>query len=197
MEVAVEEAMTARADRIVPVAVHYADVMKTDAGTALVKRFGVKAYPSVVVDLDPASLLSVTSSELILSHVDRLLEARPESAGLKLESGLSEGKLQATVTATTVRDGSYTLHLILLEDGLVAAQTGGEKDHVHNNILRAWLDSDAFPACKAGQELTASFEVAAKEGWRPVALVCRDGLVDNVLPGAVGAVAESSYESNE
>lgn len=195
MEVAVIEAEEARPDRIVPVAVHYGDAMKTTEGNALVKRFGVKAYPSAVIDLDPESLVTVTSSELLLSHADRLLEARPESAGLKVTSTRTDGKLTADVTVTTVREGHYSLHLILLEDGVVAKQTGGEDNHVHNHILRAWLDGPEFDAGAEAAEQTHRFEAEASEGWRLVALVCREGLVDNVLPSAVGETVDYAYEN--
>ena len=196
MEVAIGEIRTARPDRIVPVAVHYADAMKSDAGNALVKRFGVKAYPSAVIDLDPESLVTVTSPELLLSHVDRLLEARPEAAGIRVESTLSEGKLRAHVAATPVREGDYSLHLAVLEDGIVAAQTGGEKDEVHDHVLRQWIDSEVFAACAAGAEIAFDVETPCAEGMRLVAIVCRDGLVDNVLPCAAGATADFAYENN-
>ena len=134
MEAALEEAMAARPGRIVPVSVHcmavdpmYVKPLSDD----LVKQFSVKAYPSAVVDMDPESLITTSSPELLLGHVDRLLEARGPAAGIRAESVLDGEYYTLTAEVKAVRDGDLALALLVLEDGTVAAQTGGTKDYVH------------------------------------------------------------------
>lgn len=198
MDAAIDEAMTARPGRILPVSVHCMAVdpmyLKPTSDN-LVKRFGVKAYPSAVVDLDPESLISTSSSELLLSHVDRLLEARGASAGIRIESTLEGEELSVTVEAKTVQNGEYTLSIILLEDGVVAKQTGADdgENHVHNNILRQWKDGDPV-TLKEDETATLSLTATVSGKYRIAAVVSRDGLVDNVVTCTAGASADYQYE---
>lgn len=198
MDAAIEEAMAARPGRIVPVSVHCMAVdpmyLKPTSDN-LVKRFGVKAYPSAVVDLDPESLISTTSSELLLSHVDRLLESRGVSAGIRIESTLDGENLSVTVEAKAVQDGEYALSIILLEDGIIAKQTGADdgENHVHNNVLRQWEDGDPI-TLKEEETATLSLTATVSGKYRIVAVVSRGGLVDNVVSCTAGASADYQFE---
>lgn len=198
MDAAVEEAMAARPGRIVPVSVHCMAVdpmYLKPTSDDLVKRFAVKAYPSAVVDLDPESLISTASSELLLSHVNRLLESRGASAGIRIESTLEGETLSVTVETKAVRDGEYTLSIILLEDGIVAKQTGADdgENHVHNNILRQWKDGDPV-TLKEDETAALSLTATVSGKYRIAAVVSRGGLVDNVVTCAAGASADYQYE---
>ena len=55
--------------------------------------------------------------------------------------------------------------LALLEDGIVAPQTGGTADYVHDNVLRAVLsesvDGDNLGLLGAGQSIQRSFDAKA------------------------------------
>lgn len=198
MDAAIEEAMAARPGRIVPVSVHCMAVdpmyLKPTSDN-LVKRFGVKAYPSAVVDLDPESLISTTSSELLLSHIDRLLESRGVSAGIRIESTLDGENLSVTVEAKAVQDGEYALSIILLEDGIIAKQTGADdgENHVHNNVLRQWEDGDPI-TLKEEETATLSLTATVSGKYRIVAVVSRGGLVDNVVSCTAGASADYQFE---
>ena len=198
MDAEIEEAMAARPGRIVPVSVHCMAVdpmyLKPTSDN-LVKRFGVKAYPSAVVDLDPESLISTASSELLLSHVNRLLESRGASAGIRIESTLEGETLSVAVETKAVRDGEYTLSIILLEDGIVAKQTGADdgENHVHNNILRQWKDG-APVTLKEDETAALSLTATVSGKYRIAAVVSRGGLVDNVVTCAAGASADYQYE---
>ena len=201
MEVAVEEAMAARPGRIVPVSVHCmaaADPMVlVPTSNNLVKQFGVKAYPSAVVDLDPESLISEQSSTLILSHIDRLLDSRGASAGIRIESTLDGEDLSVTVETKAVQDGEYALSIILLEDGIIAKQTGADdgENHVHNNVLRQWEDGDPV-TLKEEETATLSLTASVSGKYRVVALVLRNGLVDNVVQCTAGASVDYQFEEN-
>ena len=197
MEAAIEETMEARPGRIVPVSVHCMSVdpmYLKPTSDELVKQFGVKAYPSAVVDMDPESLISESSAALLQSHIDRLLEARGPSAGIRIESELDGENYAVKVEMKAVRDGDYTLSLLVLEDGIVAKQTGGSENHIHNNVLRSWTDCFTANGMKEGD--TAQYEVpgTASGQVRFVALVCRNGIVDNVVTCAVGATVDYQYE---
>ena len=197
MENAVKEAQTQRPGRIVSVGVHCltADKMALmPLSNDLITRFGVKAYPSVVTDLDKESLVTVASAELLLAQCDRLLEGRPESAGISIQSKIEGGRAEVSVEAKLVRAGDYSLHVLLLEDGVVAAQVGAASDYVHNNVLRAWTDSEAFAGRKEGDVIGSTVSFDAAEGMKVVAFVCRNGIVDNVTGCKTSENAGYEYE---
>ncbi|MBR6858457.1 MAG: Omp28-related outer membrane protein [Bacteroidales bacterium] len=196
MEAAIEETMEARPGRIVPVSVHcmsvdpmYVKPLSDD----LVRKFGVKAYPSAVVDLDPESLITAQSPELLQSHIDRLLEARGPAAGIRVESTVNEGSFTLKAEMKAVRDGTYVLVVLVLEDGTVAAQTGGTTDYVHNNILRSWTEGESLNV-KEGDTASCDFTGTVTAKSRFVVLVLRDGLVDNVIGCAAGGSVDWQYE---
>ena len=196
MEAAIEESMAARPGRIVPVSVHCMPVdpmYVKPLSDNLVKRFGVSAYPSAVVDLDPESLISAQSPELLLSHVDRLLESRGPAAGIRVESAVEGENYTLTAEMKAVRDGAYTLAVLVLEDGTVAAQTGGTTDYVHNNILRSWTEGEPVNLLE-GDTASGTFTGTVTAKSRFVVLVLRDGLVDNVIGCAAGASVDWQYE---
>ena len=198
MEAAIEETMEARPGRVIPVSVHCMSVdpmYVKPLSDNLVKQFSVKAYPSAVVDLDPESLITTQSPELLLSHVDRLLEARGPAAGIRVESAVEGENYTLTAEVKAVRDGAYTLAVLVLEDGTVAAQTGGTKDYVHNNILRSWTEGEPLTV-KEGDTASGTFTGTVTAKSRFVVLVLRDGLVDNVIGCAAGASVDWQYEED-
>ena len=198
METAIEETMEARPGRVVPVSVHYLamDPMYVKPlCDNLVARYPINnSFPAAVVDLDPESLIFEGSSVLLQSHIDRLLEARGAAAGIRIESTLEDGNYTVKAEMKAVRDGDYTLSVLVLEDGIVASQTGGSKDHIHNNVLRSWTDGDARTGMKEGDTAELELSGTVSGQCRFVAIVCRNGLVDNVVTCAVGASADWQYE---
>lgn len=197
MEKAIEETMEARPGRVVPVSVHCMSIdpmYLKPTNDNLVKKFGVTGYPSAVVDLDPESLISKSASELLMSNIDRLLEARGAAAGIRIESVLDGNDYTVKAEMKVVRDGDYTLSILVVEDGIVASQTGGSKDHIHNNVLRSWKDGDAQTGMKEGDTAQLELSGTASGQSRFVAIVTRNGLVDNVVTCAVGASADWQYE---
>lgn len=197
MEAAIEETMEARPGRVIPVSVHcmsvdpmYVKPLSDD----LAGRFGVKAYPSAVVDLDPESLITTSSPELLQSHIDRILETRGPAAGVRVKSTLDNGNYSLTAEMKAVRNGDYTLALLVLEDGIVAAQTGGTTDYIHNNILRSWAEGEPLNGLKEGDMATCSFSGTLSAKSRFVVIILRDGLVDNVVGCAAGSSVDWQYE---
>lgn len=198
MEAAIEETMEARPGRIVPVSVHCMAVdpmYKKPFSDDLVKRFGVKAYPSAVVDLDPESLITTSSPELLQSHVDRLLEARGPAVGIKAECNVDGEEFGLSVNVKAPRDGNYTYAFLIVEDGVVAAQTGGTTDYVHNNVLRFWVE-DTLESLTEEHPASLMITGSASAKSRLVFAVLRDGLVDNVISLAPGASVDYQYEES-
>ena len=197
MDAAIKETMEARPGRVVPVSVHcmsvdpmYVKPLSDD----LVKKFSVKAYPSAVVDMDPESLVTTASPDLLQNHIDRLLADRKLAAGIRVETTLEGESFTLKAEMKAVRDGGYTLAVLLLEDGIVAKQTGGATDEVHNNVLRSWTEGEAHEGMKEGDTAVLEVTGSATAKHRFAVLVLRDGLVDNVITCAPGAYAGYEYE---
>lgn len=198
MEMAIRDAQALRPGRLVCISVHClaADKMSVlPLSGTLAGRFGVSAYPSVVTDLSAASLMTTSSAELLLARCDALLAERPLAAGIKIGSSLTDGKVSVQMEAKAVRDGEYSLHCVLLEDGIVASQIGGSADHVHDNVLRAWMDSEVA-ARGEGETFTWSCTADAAQDWRIIAFVCRGGIVDNVASCKIGESVVYQYEES-
>ena len=196
MEAAIEATMEARPGRVVPVSVHCMSVdpmYVKPLSDNLVKQFSVKAYPSAVVDMDPESLITEQSPDLLQFQIDRLLEARGPAAGLRVETTLDGENFTLTAEMKAVRDGDYALAVLLLEDGTVAAQTGGTTDHIHNNVLRSWTEK-TFIALKEGDTGAATFTGTVTAKSRFVVLVLRGGIVDNAVSCSVGGSVDWQYE---
>ena len=189
MEAAFAAAMEARPGRLVPVSVHFVDAYAVDEGTALVTKFGVSEYPTAVIDMDPSSAFTTTSSELLLSGVDKLLAARPLAGGIRMESG-ADGSVKVEITA--VEAG-----VMLLKDGEIAPQTGGETNHVHNNILRQHLKAESV---HLDEEETAtktfSLNIPSGDGFKVVAFMEKGTTVNNVTFCRVGETVDYQYEEN-
>ena len=194
MEAAFAAAMEARPGRLVPVSVHFVDAYAVDEGTALVTKFGVSEYPTAVIDMDPSSAFTTTSSELLLSGVDKLLAARPLAGGIRMESG-ADGSVKVEITA--VEAGEYTINVMLLKDGEIAPQTGGETNHVHNNILRQHLKAESV---HLDEEETAtktfSLNIPSGDGFKVVAFMEKGATVNNVTFCRVGETVDYQYEEN-
>lgn len=180
METAIEEAMEQHPGLIVPVSVHCLNLdplAVLPLSSDLAARFGVTGYPSVVIDLEKGSLFSATSADLIVSRCNSALAARGKAAKLTVElSGTT-----ASVTAKVNQKGNYTLHMLVLEDGVVAPQTGGSEQHVHNNVLRSWIDSEEYKGLGTWDEIMFARGVILGENQRIVAFACRDGIVNSVV----------------
>ena len=99
MDAAIEAAMEERPGRVVPVSVHCLSIdpmYVKPLSDNLVKQFGVNAYPSAVVDLDPESLITTSSPVPTSSYASRqrLVPFRWSAE---------------VITATKVKDGQWKI----------------------------------------------------------------------------------------
>ena len=199
MDAAIEATMEQRPGRVVPVSVHCLSIdpmYVKPLSDNLVKQFGVKAYPSAVVDMDPESLITTASPELLQSHMDRLLAGRELAAGVRVETTLSGEDYTLKAEMTAVREGDYSLAVLVLEDGIVATQTGGEPDQVHNNVLRSWTEGETHAGLAEGDTAVLELAGTVPAKSRFAVLVLRGGLVDNVVTCAAGASTDYQYEDD-
>lgn len=195
MHAAIESAMEQKPGVIVPVAVHCLslDPLSTPLSDELISRFGISAYPSVVVDFDPGTLFTAASPDLLLARCDQLRKARGKAAALSIkEAWDGYDAISIQVTATVARDGDYTVHLLRLANGLMSPQTGASENYIHNDVLQEWMDApETFPGLHAGDGIHTEFKVEATMGtYKLVAVICRDGIVDNVAASGYGILLD-------
>ena len=175
MTTAIEEAAAERP--LIPICVHFQDEFVNDQGKELISHFGVEAYPSAVVNMFKESLTTTTSKDLIIAKL-KTIGAMIAVPILKAE--LADGTLRVKVTAGDA--GSYTLSAAILEDGLVAPQTGATENYVHNNVFRGFLQEnllgDPLGELSNGETKELSFNAGTLTQNQHVAVyVCIDGLV--------------------
>lgn len=180
MHEAIGQAQEARPGKIIPISVHFQDEMMCDDGKALINHFEVAAYPTVVANMDANSLTTATSAELLLARLDAAASAKKPCA--------VEGRLQddgtLTVSVTAQESAGYSLSVALLEDGIVAAQTGASESYVHDNVFRGFLQEnlwgDPLGVLEAGVPVTRTYSVPGygTKAYRVVAYVTHDGIVN-------------------
>lgn len=180
MHQAIEDAQAARPGKIIPISVHFQDEMMCDDGMALIEHFRVEAYPTAVANMDAKSLTTATSAELLLARLD--------AAASALKPCTVEGRIDAdgtlTVSVTAQESAGYTLSVALLEDGIVAAQTGASENYVHDNVFRGFLQErvlgEPLGILDAGVPVTRTYTVPdyGTKPYRVVAFVCHEGIVN-------------------
>ena len=175
MTTAIEEAAAERP--LIPICVHFQDEFVNDQGKELISHFGVEAYPSAVVNMFKESLTTTTSKDLIIAKL-KTIGAMIAVPILKAE--LADGTLKVKVTG--VDNGSYTVSAAVLEDGLVAPQTGASDNYVHNNVFRGFLQEnllgDSLGEFSNGETKELSFNAGTLTQNQHVAVyVCIDGIV--------------------
>ncbi len=130
--------------------------------------------------MDANSLTTATSAELLLAKLDAAASAKKPCA--------VEGRLQAdgtlTVSVTAQESAGYSLSVALLEDGIVAAQTGASENYVHDNVFRGFLQErllgEPLGFLDAGTPVTRTYTVPdyGTKQYRVVAFVCHEGVVN-------------------
>ena len=182
MHEAINEAMLERPGKIIPISIHFQDDMACEDGLALISHFGVEAYPSLVANMSRETLITATSWNLILAKLDAAVSAKKPCT---LETTATDGSVTVRVTATEA--GAYTLSVALLEDGIVAAQTGASGNYVHDNVFRGFLQEnllgDSLGQLESGQAVERSFPIPGdgNHANHIVAFVCHDGIVNSAI----------------
>ena len=206
MAQAISGAAALSGGRIEKIAVYYLDDLQVPAGSALARRFGVQALPHVVSGLDPALVTSVASPDVIYFHNKSVLEQSTPAWGIAVSSTLSGADLNFDIEVASAGDGAFTLGVALVEDGIVASQTGASDDYVHNCVLRSLLHKtapseglgDALGQMSEGEKKTVSFDATiagSPSATRIVVYLLDDaGRLNNVVSCVAGESLPFAYE---
>ena len=206
MSQAISRAAALSGGRIDKIAVYYLDDLQVPAGSALASRFGVQALPHVVSGLDEKLATSVASEDVIYAHNRQVLEQSKPACGIAISSTVTDAGLSVRVEVASAAAGSYYLGVAVVEDGIVAKQTGASDYYVHNSVLRSLLHSaqpseglgDALGWMEEGQTAVRTFTAPAVRNafeTRIMAyLVDEEGRLNNAASCAVGEDQPYQYE---
>ena len=206
MAQAIAEAAALSGGRIEKIAINYLDDLQVPAGSALASRFGVQALPYVVTGLDAALATSVASADVLWSHSRTVLEQASPACGIAVSSTLSGKELSVEVEVCSAADGAYALGVALVEDGIVASQTGAGDNYVHNAVLRSLLHKtvpaegfgDSLGRIEKGEKTSRTFTctVAGDPSATRIVVFVLDseGRLNNAASCAAGQSQPYAYE---
>ncbi len=145
MNEAAEKAMTANPGKIEYVALHDASSdLATPGVNELEKTFSIMGFPTGIVDTR-AEVPNYNSTDVTASVFSALVKemdgGTSPATGIKISSKLENGKVTADVTVCSKVKDSFLLTVLLLEDKIVAQQSGGGANYVHNSVARASFTS--------------------------------------------------------
>ena len=173
MNEALEEVRAQLPGRIIPVAVHQYDEMSAPVCNAIVSHFSISGFPHLVFDFDAQTKIQQQDPALITAYAESALPATA-ACGIAIDA---EQDGQVTVRIKAAEAGEYALSVSLVEDGIVARQTGAGDNYVNNAVLRASLtDSftgDPIGTLETGDEVMRSFQLVFGENQRIVACVLK------------------------
>lgn len=148
------------------------DPMNVSYTKELVSTFKLGGFPGAITDMrfgiSGNSLYSNTKEAITAS-----LKEYPATCGLRVETKITNNKLDVTVGLTSNTGGTYNLGLFVLENGIVYPQKdGGDvvKDYTHNHTVRKMLSKDfmgdPLGEVAANAEQTKSYSVDLSEDWK-------------------------------
>jgi hypothetical protein len=108
-------------------------------GNTILSLFGFNAYPTGIVDRK-----SGIQSRSAWYGLMNTRNSVPATVAIDMERSFNKTtrEFSATIdfTALTNLNGQYNFNVILLESGMVWAQTGGTTDYVHHHVARAMMN---------------------------------------------------------
>ncbi len=162
---AIKYAMRDYPDRLLPIEAHSGDKLQSDESGALVKQFGVDAFPSIIVDASHNYFHiggGVTPNRIITSSKESLSE-NPTVGGIKLDTHL-DGNNQITVEVevSVSQTNEYKLAVALLVDGYNYDQSGvesgkGSQNHVLHAFLQSKVSGDTLGELEKGKKVEKTY----------------------------------------
>lgn len=171
-------------DKLIPVSIHAGDLaisctarrpgLMQPEGNSYNDRYNITEWPKGVIDGRSGALNPDQWSDYLRQEL-----ALPAYVGIDVEASIASGdepKIVISYSLEPSADIAGTLHLWVLEDGIVARQSDKEaggvvSDYVHNHVYRAAVNGvDGTPVnLKSGVHLTGEASIAVrnteKEKW--------------------------------
>lgn len=156
------------------VSLHAIDSDIPFSGTrTLANRFNISGYPTGIVDARasiPNYSSTTTTAKAAVSVANETQTAYPTSVGIAGASAINGNTIDISVGLYVKEAGSYRVTVLVLEDGIVAAQNGGGANYVHNDVARTAATSISGESVQVesnGQLWTKSYSVRLDGTWNP------------------------------
>ena len=139
----------------------------------LANRFNISGYPTGIVDARasiPNYSSTTTTAKAAVSVANETQTAYPASVGIAGASAINGNTIDISVGLYVKEAGSYRVTVLVLEDGIVAAQNGGGTNYVHNDVARTAATSISGESVQIesnGQLWTKSYSVRLDAAWNP------------------------------
>ena len=188
------EAQQLRPYRLVDIAMHAFDEFSPSCADDLVSQFNVSSYPTMVLDMDASTSFQSKLASIMTDYVDKT--SLQTACGIALSC--ADGRL--TVKVKAAEEGEHKLAVAVVEDGLVAYQTGYGDNYVNHAVLRRYLTplaGESLGSLKAEEEAIRSYQVTLEERQRIVAYVVKDGKSINALSCQDNETIPYTYEEDD
>ncbi len=157
--------------------------------------FSMYSYPNVITNLRKGewsdALLfnnptpATTWAEVAQRAIDKMgtLITQPAKAGILVDSSVSEGNINFSVTIGAHEAGSYSIAALVMEDHVSAVQAGIGYDYDHTDVLRKSTSTSIFGEdmgdFEAGQKMTKEYNIPVDARWNENNLSLTVYVVDN------------------
>lgn len=124
-------------DKIEVVSLHCEGGLMFNEGRSYAKLFKVIGYPHGVID---GRISTYLSDEEIVNEVVKIMQETENvygtQTGISFESSLNGSDLKVDVKLYLKKASQYRVNVLLIENNIVAYQSGGGDNYVHNEVVR-------------------------------------------------------------
>lgn len=220
---AIKTYQEANPGRLVPVSFHQHmpptyDPMVNSTSEVFFKAFNTQGLPRFYANMRKGSTNITSEYSLMVEAIENELKNYPSTCGVAIESSFDASTRELNITGKVLSNSSlvYRYYVMLLEDGIVADQTG-DANYVHNNVMRQGWPADQTTgyyikadgsATTPGEEVIITRKpVTVDASWNAenmriffAALVSHDGgmtyTVDNCIDCKLGESVDYAYDNN-
>ncbi len=139
---AIIEAEHALPNRIVEMALHISDVLKTDEGAQIASDNKFEVLPIAFIDMN--GYTKQQSATNIINLISSSIELNPTVAGVRIDSSLSGSSLTVEVGVKASAADSYKVAVALVTDNYNYAQTGADDPNYKQNKVLRFFISDLY-----------------------------------------------------
>ena len=161
MKVLLDYAKKELPDRIEEINVHtITSALGNDVSEAIVKHYGISAYPVALVN----GVTYIDNSGNIIDTIRETEENYLPVTGVSWTSSYVDGNVDLKIKAYFKEGGIYKITALLVEDSIISYQEGQDEGYVHSSVVRAALTEPL------GDEMNVAGDGNVLDVWREIQL---------------------------
>ena len=151
-----------------------ADPMSIAATELFYKAYGFSGLPFFNLNMHKVDGGVQREVESIIKAINDELELYPTTCGVAIETTYDDASRELVVKTkiTSNVPARYKYHIFLVEDGIIASQSGTNGDYTHNNVVRKMFATDITglninkkAPLTPGVEVITSNKATLESGW--------------------------------